>query len=92
MFNHFFFLSSSDAAINETVEHYVLLSLSIAQKWGVIATVMAAIMLWGMGNIFKVRKNVKMKQTFNFWSIGMSFLAVVFTIAPYFLMHFMESK
>lgn len=92
MFNQFFLASNSDDAINKTVEHYVLLSLSIAQKWGVLATVMAALMLWGIGNIFKVRKNVKMKQTFNFWSIGMAFLAVVFTITPYFLMYFMEQK
>ncbi|MDQ0896382.1 MULTISPECIES: hypothetical protein [unclassified Paenibacillus] len=92
MFNHFLLASTSDDAINKTVEHYVLLSLSVGQKWGVLATVMAALMLWGISHIFKVRKNVKMKQTFNFWSIGMGFLAVVFTIAPYFVMHFMEQK
>lgn len=92
MLDHFILASTSDDAINKTVEHYVLLSLSIGQKWGVLATVMAALMLWGFSQIYKVRKNVKMKQTFNFWSIGMVVLAVIFTIAPYFVMHFMEQQ
>ncbi|MFC6231668.1 hypothetical protein ACFQI7_28140 [Paenibacillus allorhizosphaerae] len=92
MLKNFYLSSNADDVVSKTVEHYVLTTLSIAQQWGVMATLMASVMLWGISHIYKVRKNVKMKQVFNFWSIGMAFLAIVFSIVPYIIMHFMEQK
>jgi hypothetical protein len=71
-------------------DQYLLAAITVTQKWGLLATGMACFMLWVTGFLFKVRKNVKMKQTFNFWSFGMALLFVLISILPYIILHFLE--
>jgi hypothetical protein len=81
---------SPPSGLDTLGQQYVLIAISVTQKWGLLATGMACLMLWVIGFLFKVRKNVKLKQTFNFWSFGLALLFVLISIMPYIILHFLE--
>jgi hypothetical protein len=71
-------------------EHVTLSILSFLQEYGILYAFMGVLFCLGLRLLFKIKKNPKMQQRFMLFSMGCAFLWVMFTFAPYIIMHYLQ--
>ncbi len=71
---------------NDQVEDFMVYLISYLQKWGVLVCIFLVIAFMLFSLVSSGRKNPKLVRTFKFFSYGFTFIGVVFTFLPYFIL------
>ncbi|RED75964.1 hypothetical protein DFP98_11324 [Cohnella phaseoli] len=83
----FYFGAAKLTPIEEQGETYILITLSILQKYGVLIGVCTVLICMILRYLAKIRKNTRLMSVFLMMSIGISILCLIFIFLPYFVLY-----